>query len=165
MPKNRTDTASILALAAGASTAQAAESVGISDRTAPRRAADPAARVEIATTTAAGGAKDITVRGRGLARCSAQFAPKNPPPRWAKFWAKSTVPDRSERWQCSATMAAMQDDKKQKLIDYRWHTPWGTMGVAAEATTPFAALKDVPPSPRLLTGANVASTMRVVRRG
>ena len=50
MPKNhRNDTALILALAAGASIAQAAEAAGISERTACCRAADPAVRAEEAT--------------------------------------------------------------------------------------------------------------------
>ena len=54
MPKNhRNDTALILALAAGASIAQAAEAAGISERTVRRCAADPAVRAEIAAMTAA----------------------------------------------------------------------------------------------------------------
>jgi hypothetical protein len=97
MPKEHNDTALILALAAGASNAQVAEAAGISERTARCRAADPAVRAEIAATTAAGGAEDVTVGGTGLARCSARFSPQTRPLRSAESWAKSTVPDRSER--------------------------------------------------------------------
>ncbi len=61
MPKKPTDSALILAIAAGASTAQAAEAAGVSERTARRRAANPAVRAEIAAATVAARARAVAV--------------------------------------------------------------------------------------------------------
>ena len=57
MPKHRNYTTFILAIAAGASNAQAAKAAGIPERTAPPRAAHPAVRAEAAATRAAARAR------------------------------------------------------------------------------------------------------------